>query len=95
MAHNYDSELADFIGMMPDTDIDNPEAARATMRELAANVNATVDASHLDISMYSCRSADDTADIPIRIYRQTTSTNELKPAILFIQNQKFQNTFYN
>jgi acetyl esterase/lipase len=84
MAHNYDTELTDFIDMMPDTDIDNPEAARATMSELSANVNATVDASHLDISMHTCRSADDTADIPIRIYRQATSTSELKPAILFI-----------
>ena len=85
MAYNYDSELADYIGMMPDTDINNPEAARATMRELSGTVNAKVDASHLAISLHTIRSADDSADIPIRLYRQpSTSNSELKPAILFI-----------
>ncbi|MFA7554963.1 MAG: alpha/beta hydrolase [Spongiibacteraceae bacterium] len=85
MTYKYDSELSDFVGMMPDTDLNNPEAARATMRELAATVNTQVDASHLAISSHTIRSADDSADIPVRLYRQATaSSSEPKPAILFI-----------
>lgn len=84
MSYNFDPELAPAVSMMPDSDVSQPETARQTMSALAAQVNASVDTSGLDISLQQVRSADNSADIGLRIYRRADTRAAAVPAILFL-----------
>lgn len=70
MSYDYDPELVPLLDLLPDTrlDISNPEASRAGFREMAALLNAELDASGVAIEDRVIPGPLGAPEVGVRIY---------------------------
>jgi len=68
MTYAYDPEIASFLEILPPLTIDDPVAARAGFEEMAAQLNADLDESGLQIENRHIPGGAGAPSIPVRVY---------------------------
>jgi acetyl esterase len=68
MTYSYDPEIAPFLEVLPPLTIDDPVAARAGFEEMAAQLNADLDASGVQAVDRRIKGADGAPEVPVRVY---------------------------
>jgi acetyl esterase/lipase len=90
VTYTYDPELAEIVGLLPQTDIRDVEAARAMMAELIAPLSADVDTSGVDIEDLQIPGPEGAPPVPVRVYRPSGNTAPTGcPALLDIHGGGF------
>lgn len=68
MSYLYDPELRDIVPLLPSSTIDDPAEARAGIETMMSQINASVDASGLQIEDRTIPGLDADPDFAIRLY---------------------------
>ena len=88
MSYNYDPELADIISSLPEGDLDDPVAARASLSQLLGPFNANLDVSALELEEKRIPGLDRAPDIRVRIYSPKRKAS-VAPGLLYIHGGGF------
>lgn len=88
MAYSYDPELARIVPLLPNVDIKDVTAARASLKEMVVKFSTTIDESSLGIEDYDVAGHDGDPAVAVRVFRSRRATGPV-PALLYIHGGGF------
>src|SRR5262245_52629331 len=84
----FDPELAPIIGLLPESDLGDPVAARDNLATLIASLGMEPDTEGLTIEDRAVPGPEGSPDVTVRVYRPTAASPGL-PAVLYLHGGGF------